>query len=390
MPAREPTKIAFLLPNVESGGTERHVLALARRLPPERFALSLFTTAGGGLLYPDFAARLPVTVFGDPSRARRFRIGPLRQLQTIAALARIFRRAPPDILHCYLPAANVVGPLAARLSGVPRVIVSKRALCRYKEDFPLLSRIEPLGNRLADVVLVNSDAVRRDVERTETGWDGKFRKVYNGVAPIAPWTAAQRDAFRDREGIPREAPVAVCVSNFYPYKGHDALVAAARRVLARIPDALFVLIGRDAGTLAESRRQAEAGGLAGRFRFPGDRADVPDFLRAADLFVHPSREEGFSNAILEAMAAGLPVAAFDVGGNREAVEDGATGLLAPAGDAAALAEAISTLLADAGARDRMGAAGRRRAEALFSMDAMVDGIAAIYDSLAGGAARCAG
>jgi glycosyltransferase involved in cell wall biosynthesis len=389
MPTGKPTKIAFLLPNVESGGTERHVLALARSLPPERYDLSLFTTAGGGRLHPEFAALMPVTVFGDPRQGRRFRTGPLEQLRTIAALARIFRRATPDILHCYLPAANVIGPVAARLAGVPRVVVSKRALCDYKARFPLLRRVEPVGNRLADVVLVNSDAVRRDVERTESGCAGKFRKVYNGVAPVEPFSPEARAAFRAREGVPADALVVLAVSNFYPYKGHAELMAAAPAVLSRFPAARFVLVGRDAGTLAETRRLAEATGFGDRFLFPGDRSDVPDFLRAADLFVHPSREEGFSNAILEAMAAGLPVAAFAVGGNPEAVDDGKTGLLAPPRDAARLADAIAALLADDGARARMGEAGRRAAGERFSMARMVGEMTAIYDALREGDATCA-
>ncbi|HEY3488887.1 MAG TPA: glycosyltransferase [Candidatus Deferrimicrobiaceae bacterium] len=389
MPTREPTKIAYILPNVESGGTERHVLALARSLPQERYALSLFTTAGGGWLHPEFSELMPVTVFGDPRHGRRFRIGPLEQLRTIARLTRIFRKTRPDIVHCYLPAANVIGPVAARLAGVPRVIVSKRALCDYKARYPLLRRVEPVGNRLADVVLVNSDAVRADVERTESGWQGKFRKVYNGVAPIAPFAPAARAAFREREGIPAEARVVLAVSNFYPYKGHAELMAAAPAVLARFPETRFVLVGRDAGTLAETRRQADASGFADRFLFPGDRADVPDFLRAADLFVHPSREEGFSNAILEAMAAGLPVAAFAVGGNPEAVEDGVTGLLAPPRDAGRLADAMVTLLADAGMRATMGEAGCRATRERFSIERMVGGMTAIYDALMEGNGTCA-
>ena len=177
-------KITYVLPNVESGGTERHVLSLAGRIDRSRFSLSMVTTAGGGSLYDDFSSMMPVTVLGEPKSSRRFRKGPLEHLRTIQVVARLLRRSTPDILHAYLPAANVIGPLAARLSGVPRVIVSKRALAEYKAHYPLLRRVEPLGNRLADVILVNSDAVRRDVERTERHWAGKFRKIYNGVAPI--------------------------------------------------------------------------------------------------------------------------------------------------------------------------------------------------------------
>jgi glycosyltransferase involved in cell wall biosynthesis len=333
---------------------------------------------------------MPVTVFGDPARGRRFRTGPLEQLRTIRRLAACLRRDPPDLLHCYLPAANVIGPLAARLAGVRPVVVSKRALCGYKERFPLLRLVEPLGNRLADVVLVNSDAVRRDVERTERGWEGKFRTIRNGVAEIAPWTEAGRRAFREREGIPPGAKVVAAVSNFYPYKGHAELMDAAPAVLSRHPDARFVLVGRDAGTLEATRRRAAESGFPDAFLFPGDRSDVADFLRAADLFVHPSREEGFSNAILEAMAAGLPVVAFAVGGNPEAVEGGRTGLLAPPRDAASLAAALCALLDEPERARAMGAAGRERAARDFSTGRMAAEYEALYDSLAGRSAACAG
>jgi len=375
------TRIAFLLPNLESGGTERHVLSLARLLDRSRFSPSLFTTAGGGSLLGEFSTLLPVTVFGDPSHGRRFRIGPLAHLRTIRRLTALFRKDRPDILHAYLPAANVIGPIAARRAGVPKVIVSKRALANYKENFPLLRRVESTGNRLADVILVNSDAVRRDVERTERHWKGRFRKIYNGVAPCVPWTAEQAETFRAREGIPPGAPVILCVSNFYPYKGHEDLIHAAPRVIRSFPETLFLLVGRDSGTLGAIKGLVRKYGIEERFRFPGSRSDIPDLLRASDLFVHPSHEEGFSNAILEAMAAGRAVVAGDVGGNPEAVKDGETGVLVPRGDSESLARAILGRLSDRDGTKEMGDSGRRRAGEHFSLDRMVREMEALYDSL---------
>jgi len=375
-------KITYLLPNIESGGTERHVLSLVRRIDRSRFSLSLFTTAGGGTLHNDFAALIPVTVMGDPDRARQFRKGSMEQLLTITALSRRMRRERPDIVHAYLPAANVIGPVAAHLSGVPRVIVSKRSLADYKDGHPFLRQMELFGNRLSDVVLVNSDAVRQEVERSERHREGKFCRIYNGVGPISAWTQGEIASFRVREGLSTEAPMAVCVSNFFDYKGHVDLVEAMTMVMRNFPDATYVLIGRDAGCLEDTRALARDHGVLSRLRFVGPRADVPDFLRAADLFVHPSHQEGFSNAILEAMAAGLPVVACDVGGNPEAVVEGETGRLVPPRNPERLAAAIEDLLKDEGKRRAMGEAGRRRAEERFSLGRMITEVEAMYDSLA--------
>jgi glycosyltransferase involved in cell wall biosynthesis len=377
-------KITYVLPNVESGGTERHVLSLARRIDRSGFSLSLITTAGGGSLYPEFSAHLPVTILGDAARSRRFRKGPAEHLRTVATLSRLLLRERPDIVHAYLPAANVIGPLAARLSGVPRVIVSKRAMAEYKVHYPLLRRVEPLGNRLADVILVNSDAVRRDVERTEGHWAGKFRKIYNGVAPIEPWAPDEAMAFRRREGIPADALVALCVSNFYPYKGHEELVEAAARIAPAFRNVIFLMVGRDAGAMEATRARVRERGIEGSVRFVGSRTDVPDLLRASDLFVHPSREEGFSNAILEAMAAGLPVVACDVGGNPEAVVDGETGRLVPPRDPERFAGAMGELIADESKRKNFGEAGLRRCAERFTLDRMVGEMESLYESLVGG------
>jgi glycosyltransferase involved in cell wall biosynthesis len=376
-----PAKITYLLPNLESGGTERHVLNLARHIDRSRFSPSLVTTAGGGALYPDFSDVLTVTVNGDTGRGKRFRSSPMEHFKTVQMLVGMFRDEAPDILHAYLPAPNVIGPIAAKLAGVRRVVISKRTLSDYKAGFPLLRKVEPLGNLLADLILVNSDAVRSNVERTESFWEGKFRKIYNGIGPVSPWTREQVKLFRASQGIPPEAPAVLTVSNFYPYKGHEDLVEAMPGVVAARPDVLFLLVGRDSGTLARTQERVRVLELESNVRFLGDRTDVLDLVRSSDLFVHPSHEEGFSNAILEAMAGGLAVVACDVGGNPEAVKDGITGLLVPPRDPEKLSAAIHALLDDEAMRKRMGEEGRKRATEEFSLDRMVKEMEALYESV---------
>ena len=383
---RGPVRIAYVLPYLVAGGTEGHVLSLVRRIDRQRFTPLVIALGGGGELEPLFRKEgVPVHTLdrtgitprpGQRGRTMRDVLGCTR------SLSGILRRERPDILHTYLPIANVIGPFAAKLSWVRRVIVSKRAMANYKERFPLLRRIESLGNRLADVILVNSDAVRRDVERTERNWEGKFRKIYNGVTPIDPWTPEKTRAFRRREGIPADAIVALCVSNFYPYKGHEDLIEAAARVVAAFPNVIFLMAGRDAGTMEATKARAREQGIQGSVRFIGSRTDVPDLLRFSDLFVHPSREEGFSNAILEAMAVGLPVVACDVGGNPEAVVDGVTGRLVPPRDPERFAAAMVELVADESKRKIFGEAGLRRAADRFSLDRMVGEMESLYESLA--------
>ncbi|MBI5574856.1 MAG: glycosyltransferase [Deltaproteobacteria bacterium] len=376
-----PVKIAYLLPNIEAGGTERHILSLARSLDRARFSLSLATTAGGGSLFREFSDLMPVSIIGgNPEAHRQVRPGVRDHIGAIVTLAGFYRRERPDIVHAYLPAACVIGPVAARLAGVKNVIVSRRSLSNYKASHTLLSRAEPLGYRLADIVLVNSDAVRRDVEKTERFWEGKIRRIYNGI------DTAARDPGPIGRLLPElagneEAPVATYVANLFHYKGHIDLVRAARIVADAFPSARFVLVGRDAGAMEEVREEIARLSLAGNVFLAGLRADAGAILAASTFAVHPSHEEGFSNVILEAMAAEKAVVATRVGGNPEAVLDGETGILVPPGDPSSLAEAILALLRDPDRARSMGAAGRRRAVERFSLERMTMEIASLYEEL---------
>ena len=307
---------------------------------------------------------------------------PLVHLRTIRDMIALLKEQAPYFVHAYLPAANALGPITARLAGIPRVIVSKRSLANYKKGHPFLSRLESVGNQLSDVILANSLAVKNEVMKTESFSGGKIEVIYNGVEMPALWDAAQISEFRKKEGLPADAVLAVCVSNFFAYKGHEELIRAAALIKKDFPELVYLLIGRDAGSLAASKKLAAELGVEDKLRFLGVKDNPADFMRASDLFIHPSRQEGFSNSVLEAMAAGLPVVACDVGGNAEAVTDGLTGKLARKEDPAALAGALAFVLKDPGAMKDMGEAGRKKASEIFSIKKMVSGVEELYERLA--------
>jgi glycosyltransferase involved in cell wall biosynthesis len=376
-------KIAYIIPNIEVGGTEKHLLSLVKNLDRGRFAPILITTAGGGALYDSFKPLLPVFVLGgDNGQARRSPPrNPLVHLRTIRDMVALLKEQAPHFVHAYLPAANALGPITARLARVPRVIVSKRSLANYKKGHPFVSRLESLGNLLADVILANSQAVRNEIKKTESFSADKIEVIYNGVELPARWDAALKSDFRKKEGLPEDAVLAVCVSNFFAYKGHEELIRAAAIMKKDRPDLVYLLIGRDAGNMPASKKLAAELGVEDKLRFLGVKDNPADFIRAADLFIHPSRQEGFSNSILEAMAAGLPVVACDVGGNAEAVTDRVTGRLAPKEDAPALADALAFVLKDPAGMKTMGEAGRAKAAELFCIKRMVSGVEGLYQRL---------
>jgi glycosyltransferase involved in cell wall biosynthesis len=170
----------------------------------------------------------------------------------------------------------------------------------------------------------------------------------------------------------------------FPYKGHRDLIAAASLVVLAVPAVRFLLVGRDAGEMDALRKEVSSLGLERHVLFAGERAEAARIIASSTLVVHPSHEEGFSNTILEAMAAGKAVVATRVGGIPEAVVDGETGLLVPPHDPPALADALLSLLRNPSRAEEMGTAATRRVRDDFSAGKMVSAIEQAYMELLDG------
>jgi glycosyltransferase involved in cell wall biosynthesis len=173
------------------------------------------------------------------------------------------------------------------------------------------------------------------------------------------------------------------VGNIRRVKGYDILIKAAASIVPHFSDVSFNIAGDvlEPGYFEELQALVRDLNLSNHFHFVGGVSDMRQHLFAADIFVLPSRSEGFSNAIVEAMAASLPVIATNVGGNAEAVEDGVSGLLVPSDDSDSLAVAIMRLLSDPNQAKAMGAAGRALATEYFTTEAMMSRIISAYSNL---------
>ena len=371
-------RVCFVTATLDRGGAEGQLVHLAVRLDRTRFdPVVCCLTHDGPHREALEAAGVPVTALG---------VGRLQGLRAPVALARrlvrlvlAVRSLRPDVVHGFLYSAYVLGAIAARVNRVPVVIASRRSLGFFKASKPFWLFVERWANHRTDLLIANSEAVRQDVVRQEGQPPSKVSVIYNGVE-VSEVSTERKVALRGALDLGDRHPIVAVVANFMPYKGHDVLFDALPELAAAFPQ-MAVLLAGDGSERTRLERRARAGGLSGVVRFLGVRADVATLLALADVVVHPSTEEGFSNAVLEAMAAGKPVVAAAVGGNLEAVLDGRTGLLVPARDARALAAATLRLLRSPAEARAMGEAGRVRACQQFTIERMVHDYERIYERL---------
>jgi glycosyltransferase involved in cell wall biosynthesis len=355
-----PVPIAIFLSSFDPGGTEHQMTELAARLDRRLFEVHVACLRDEGAL----RRRVEGTAASiQPFALRTFKSAhAVRQMVRFAGWCR--ERGIRVVQTCDFY-ATVFGIPGAALAGVPVRIASRRDIV-MPERTPGQERLQRIAYQFAHRVVANSAAAAdRLIEEGVADW--KVVSIANGLDP---------DRFAPPQPKKRRR-VITTVANLRPGKGHDVLLRAAARVLRRVPDATFQIVG-DGPRRAELERQAAALRVAGQVRFFGHRHDVPELLQASDIFAFPSLMEAAPNALLEAMVAGLPVVASRAGGMLEVVEHGHNGLLVPPGDERALAAAILRLIERPGLAARLAEAARASIEARFSFDRMVGEFQQLY------------
>lgn len=350
------------------GGGERIVLKVAALLPQYGYRASILTLSA----HPDSAALKapPCSIFLLPLQNSYN----LTALRAAFELRRFLKQQRIQIVHTFFESSDIWGGLVTKT-------MSKAKLVWARRDMGILrSRKHQIAYRLMagmpDAVFAVSEQVRRhsiEVDRIDPAC---VQTIYNGLN-LEDWDMAPR---------PVKAPdeyLVTTVGNIRRVKGHDVLIRAAAAVVNQFPKVTFSIAGDvlEAGYFVELQSLVKDLKLGSHFRFDGGVTNLRQHLAAADIFVLPSRSEGFSNAIVEAMAASLPVVATNVGGNAEAVEDGVSGLLVPSDDPGALSAAILKLLSDPAQTRAMGTAGRNLVAERFTVEAMMNWTASAYRNL---------
>jgi glycosyltransferase involved in cell wall biosynthesis len=351
--------IAFVMASFEPGGTERQMTELIRRLDPARWTVHVATFRPEGAWFGRVAeaaasvATFPVTTFKSPAG--------LAQLWRFAQWC---RERGIVVVHTAELYSNIFGLPGAALARVPVRVGNRRELNPDKSVAQIAT--QRAAYACAHKIVANSRAAVEQLIQE--------RVPAHRIALVPNGLDCDRFHARARQRALRRV---VVVANLRAEKGHDVLIDASVSVLREFPDARFEFVG--AGP-ERDRLQARARerGVSHAITFAGHCDDVPARLAAADLFVLPSRSEAFPNALLEAMAAGLPVVASSVGGMLELVEHERTGLLAPPGDPSALAHQMTRLMSAPAFADALGAAAREKVVSQYSFDRMVDSFERLY------------
>jgi glycosyltransferase involved in cell wall biosynthesis len=366
-------RVLYLITRADLGGAQVHLLDL---LAGFRNRLDPVVAVGEEGFFTDSVRRLGVSCHIVPHLVHA--VSPVNDWRAFREVATLIQAINPNVVHAHTSKAGVIGRMAAWWSGKPSVFTA-HTWC-FAEGTSWKWRVvgipsEKLAGRVGSAIINVSDANRRLAIERRIGRPGRVLRIWNGIADVSQ---------RAQPSAPGP-PTIVMVARFAPQKNHALLL----RAVAGIDRPLRVLFVGDGPTEPALQDEARQLGIEDRVHFLGSRMDIPDILASAHVFALPSNWEGFPLSILEAMRAGLPVIASDVGGVSEAVADGSTGFLAGPSDLDTFRDRLLSLVETPALRERMGRAGRERYEANFTVERMLNRTLTVYRAAASGGSDAA-
>ena len=353
-------------------GTERLVSVILKRLDPEKVDVHLACLENSQRL-EELARHYQTRVF--PAT----RLNSWNGLRRIREFRGYLKETRIDVMHAFMIKSAILGVLAFPGSGCKAMVASRLSIDWYRPTITAFFRyfMNPRTTR----IFANSEGVKRVVVEKEKALPEKIDVIYQGV-DMKRYSAEAGDASAAAAlGMPEDRPVVGIVANYRPVKDLPLFLRAAQVVVKSVPEATFLLVGT--GPMHEElTRLAEELGISASVYFSNGRGAVPDYLRRMSIACLSSESEGFSNAILEYMAAGLPVVAMDVGGNGEAILDGESGFLVRDRTPDAFAAPIIDLLRNQELRRSTGKRALERCRRLFSIDVFIGRLESYYRDLA--------
>ena len=362
-------RILHVIPTLVRGGAEKQLALLAAGLPRERFDVHVAVLTHTGPLEESLRqAAVPVTVIG-----KRWKIDPGAYWR----LRTLIKGLRPDIVHTWLFAANAYGRQAAVSLGIKHIVAGERCVDPWKG--PIQLSIDRVLARHTERIVTNSSGVKDFYVKRGLPAE-KFTIIPNGIGPFDPSNETTRESLLDELHLPPDVRLIGAIGRLWPQKRVKDLIWAADLLKSARDDTHLLIVG-DGPQRWRLERYRDQNEVADRVHFLGERSDVPRILPHLDCLWLASEYEGQSNAVMEAMSAGVPVVATDIPGNRDLVVPDQTGYLVPVGDRSAFTRHTHHLLEDRDLSRQLGDAGRARMLAEFSVEQMIERHAALYEQL---------
>ena len=369
------TNILIVIDSLDGGGAESQVLMLAHGLIKKGINTSIFTLRGGGKLV-NKAKNLNLHVIEGNLKSKR----DLKSLILgFILLCKTIRKYNPCIVHTFLPLSNFLGSIGGRLSGAKHVITSRRGQIKLnylKKRWRLIDRI---SNFCSNIVTVNSFAIKDEMIAIDSIKPEKIICIRNGLnLDKFKINKSVRNEIRQSLDIKESDFAWIKVANFSSIKGHEDLIRGFAEIDRSYSSKLF-FVGKDNGSLSKLTKIVNDLKLEERIKFLGFNEDIPKILSAMNGYICASHTEGFSNAILEAMASQLPIIATNVGGNPEILENGKYGLLIEPKNKKDISKSMTMMMQDTCLRESLSGSCFEVVNDKYSKESMINNHINMYN-----------